>query len=208
MIRFLLIFLVACSGGPVHECDDNLPCTNPRDICSADFQCVEFKCATSAQCPMEAHCDDGQCIKGCVEDGDCKTGYQCNIETDTCEKVGCTDSNIDCGFKEFCNIGTGECYTAGGEYCKFCDEDTECGSGICYAHYCAVDCSGGRECPHGFDCAEFTDTSGNPVAFGCITYCELFDDYDPGSFLTSKIPRKLPPGADACVASTPQRMAP
>jgi hypothetical protein len=207
MIAFVFGLWLACTNSAAPECNDALPCVNPTDICAADFTCKQFKCATSAQCPMDSHCDQGDCIKGCVEDGDCKTGYQCNTETASCDKIGCTDTNIDCGFKEFCNIGTGECYTAGGNYCKFCDEDYECGDGnYCYAHYCGVDCSGGKECPHGFECDGLTDSGGNIVAYQCITYCDLFANYDAGSFMKTGGTGGNP---EACVEpKTPARMGP
>ena len=207
MIAFLFRLWLACSNSTGIECNDTDACPNPTDICTSDFTCQQFKCATSAQCPMDSHCDNGDCIKGCVEDTDCKTGYKCTTETGSCDKVGCTDTTVDCGYKEFCNLGTGECYTAGGNYCKFCDDDSECGDGnICFAHACGVDCSGGRECPHGFDCSPFSDSAGNIVTYQCITYCDLFTEYDPGSFMTASGKRQLPP--ETCAPATPVWMSP
>ena len=86
------------------------------------------------------------------------------------------------------------CYDAGEQYCKFCDEDSECGEGnYCYGHYCGVDCSDGQECPGGFECFPFTDDVGNIVAYQCWTYCWLYEDVEPGAELSVTPPEPKHP---------------
>ncbi len=177
----------SCGSTTAFECDESTPC-GFGEICQQG-QCVEFRCATSAQCPIESYCLEGECLPGCAEDGDCRTGYACATETKTCEEIACTDTSVDCGYREFCNVATGDCYDAGDQYCKFCNEDAECGEGnLCLAHYCGVDCSSGQECPAGFECYPWADDSGNIVSFQCFTYCWLYEDYEPGSFATAPPP--------------------
>ena len=76
--------------------------------------------------------------------------------------------------------------------------EQDCGAGgVCYLGSCAPDCSGGRECPGGFECVPFVNDAQQVVAWRCFTYCWLYDDYDPGSFLrppdqTPAIPADAP----------------
>jgi len=182
-----VLVLTACKAHPKPVCDEQTPCGIGQS-CKLG-QCVEERCANSSQCPMESYCYQGDCLPGCTEEDDCYPGSTCDVENQTCIAEQCTDTQVDCGFKQFCNTATGECYDAGGQYCKFCNEDAECGDGnVCYAHYCGVDCSGGQECPEGFECIPFQDTSGNIVTYQCFTYCWLYEDYDPGSFATAPPP--------------------
>ena len=125
--------------------------------------------------------------RGCTTDQDCYPGDRCDGETEQCVAQPCVDTQVDCGYREFCNTVSGECYDAGNLYCKPCDRDNEeldCGKdNLCFAGYCGVDCSEGKECPGGFDCYPFNDDSGNIVTWQCITYCWLYEDYDPGAFV-------------------------
>jgi hypothetical protein len=172
-----VVLLASCDGGESEfECDEETPCAQIDQIC-VEGECEELQCANSTQCPMESYCLAGECIRGCVEEGDCYPGWTCDTELQTCVEEGCQDTQTDCGYREFCNAASGDCYDAGDQYCKFCNEDWECGEGnICYGHYCGVDCSDGRECPAGFECFAFADETGNIVAYQCWTYCWLYED--------------------------------
>lgn len=199
----LLSLLTACNG-PDFECSEQVPCAHVDEICVAGV-CEEKRCANSAQCPMESYCSLGDCLPGCVDEGDCYPGDTCDIELKECAPEACTDTQIDCGYREFCNTQTGDCYDAGSQYCKFCDyQPGECGDGnLCLNHYCGVDCSQGQPCPSGFECYPFADDVGNIVAYQCFTYCWLFEDVPPGSD-TRDLPRPvgpiLPPQSDLSVA--------
>jgi hypothetical protein len=177
--------LLSCTGAEF-ECDEQTPCgfaeTCVEGVCETDG------CATSAQCPMENYCVEGECTAGCSEDTDCYPGSSCDASLRSCVEDECVETAVDCGYREFCNAGTGDCYDAGDLYCRPCDEDYECGDGnYCLAGYCGVDCAGGRECPAGFECYPFSDQFGNIVTYQCFTYCWLFEDYDPGSFATAPL---------------------
>lgn len=187
MIGLILPLLFAC-GGPEQPagtpCDAENPC--PFGESCVDAVCVAEACSTSAQCAIEHFCDGGTCVPGCREDLDCLPGYACDLAAGTCVEDACEDTKVDCGFKEFCNTATGDCYDAGEQYCKPCTADTQCSedgeSAFCYAGYCTVNCEGGKECPAGFECVPFGDQYGNIVTYQCFTYCWLYEDYDPGSF--------------------------
>ncbi len=173
-----LLLLAACGKDPAPEvqCDEDTLCPTVGDVCR-EGQCVESLCANSTQCPMESYCLAGECLPGCTEETDCYPGWTCDTTAQTCIEEGCTDTQNDCGFKEFCNLANGDCYDAGGQYCSFCDEDAECGEGnYCINHYCGVDCASGQECPAGFECYPFGDANGNIITYQCFTYCWLFDD--------------------------------
>jgi len=181
IVAFFCVPFVGCNGAPP-ECDAATPCTGFGETCVAG-ECLAGSCATSAQCSMEHYCDGRSCQPGCEQPSDCYPGFTCNSELQVCEEDGCDNTSVDCGYREFCNVATGDCYDAGGKYCSFCDEDAECGDGnLCLAHYCGVDCSGGRECPSGFECYGFPDEFGNVAAYQCFTYCWLYEDYEPDSF--------------------------
>jgi len=186
----VLLWLGGCTGGSQSECSAEQGCEF-GELC-IEGQCISGRCSTSSQCPMEYHCSQRNCVAGCEADTDCLPGFRCDTDAGSCVDAPCVDSSVDCGFREFCNTLTGECYDAGGQYCKPCDRDNEeldCGSGnVCFAGYCGVDCSEGRECPSGFDCYPFQDETGNIVTWQCITYCWLYEDYDPGAFAKSPPP--------------------
>jgi hypothetical protein len=155
------------------QCTDEVLC-GFGEVCIKS-QCVATLCATSAQCPIEHYCTDRECVQGCEVTADCYPGDWCN-ESGVCELGECENSHIDCGFREFCNAATGDCYDAGGQYCNPCNEDYECGEGnYCYAHYCGVNCTT-NECPSGFECYPFSDDNDNIVAYQCIAFCWLYED--------------------------------
>ena len=180
-------FLAGCNG-PDFECSEEIPCSGFGEICT-DGVCMVETCSSNLDCPMESTCQGNTCNTGCDSDRDCYPGDQCNLDDGVCETRGCTDTHLDCGYKEFCNTLTGECYDAGGVYCRPCDprnvvEDCNGGNGNgptqCWNNFCTVDCSNGRECPSGFQCYPFTDRAGNVLTWQCLTYCWLYEDNSAG----------------------------
>lgn len=178
-LALLLPLLWACSTP--RECDEERPC-GLTETC-VDGQCVAQVCATSAQCPMEQHCDGGVCVPGCAEDGDCLPGEACAVETGTCEAAECEDSHVDCGFQEYCDTSSGECYRAEGYWCAACDDDADCGGGdnICRSwgdngRYCAPACEVQDDCPSGYSCTPIPDSAGNVQGSWCITWCWLYEE--------------------------------
>ena len=188
----LLGWVAACTG-PELECSEAEAC-GFGETC-VEGTCVEAGCATSAQCDMEFYCNNRVCVPGCEGDDDCYPGSECDREQGVCVESRCVETSVDCGFREFCNTATGDCYDAGGNYCKPCDADNQtadCGEdNYCLAGYCGVDCSGGRECPSGFECYPFGDEFGNVITFQCFTYCWLYEDYDPGAFSLLPLDERL-----------------
>lgn len=215
-LLLLLGGLAACGGKGQFECSEDESC--PFGETCVEGVCQGQSCNTSIQCPMEHYCgNDRECVAGCESDNDCYPGSSCS-EAAVCEEDGCIDTSVDCGYREFCNTATGECYDAGGMYCFPCGDDSECGEGnFCWAGYCGVDCAD-NECPGGFDCYP-VDSGGNITsvdygdvfAYQCLTYCWLYEDYEPGSFLRGpsgdRAPWRLPePSTDAApsaASSTP-----
>lgn len=183
MIVLLLWSLAACQEEP--ECSETTPCAFGA-VCEEGV-CVTIPCSTSAQCGMEEYCDNRSCVAGCAEDSDCRPGDICNTEFNTCEPRSCRSTDLDCDFKEFCDQGSGECYEAGGYYCKPCDGDDDCGGNenLCLGFgssgsYCGVTCETNDDCPASFDCLPIGDISGNIVSYQCLTYCWLYDEDGEG----------------------------
>ncbi|MCP4806654.1 MAG: hypothetical protein GY884_15035 [Proteobacteria bacterium] len=181
---WFMSFFLGCE--PEIECSEEIACEFGT-VCEEGF-CIEIPCSTSAQCGMEQYCEGRTCVDGCSVDDDSYPGDICHAESSTCVERGCRDTQLDCGFSEFCNEANGECYGAGGYYCKSCEDDSACGSddNMCLNFgggytYCGVYCEDDSECPSGFGCLPIGDFNGNIVSFQCITYCWLYDDYD-GTF--------------------------
>ena len=180
----LMTLLLAC-GEKEAECSEELACEF-GSVC-VEGVCQEIPCSTSAQCGMEEYCLDRQCVAGCAEDNDCYPGDLCNTTVNECESGGCRDTQLDCGFKEFCNPANAECYEVDGYYCKPCTSDASCGGeesgNICLNfgggyQYCGVECASDNDCPAGFGCLPVGDFNGNVYTFQCATYCWLYDDED------------------------------
>lgn len=199
MVRALFVlFAFALSGcaGTDFECSEDEPCTGFGETC-VQGECVVGACSSNVDCPMENVCDGRSCRAGCSTDGDCFPGDVCNLVDQVCEPRGCIDTHVDCGYKQFCNAVAGECYDAGGVYCRPCSYRNvvdDCnggdpsGTNECWNNYCTVDCSAGRECPSGFDCFPFGDRSGNIVSWQCLTYCWLYEDVPTGASVDAPPP--------------------
>lgn len=162
----MILLWLACGGT---ECSDEQPCAFGGSC--EDGVCVFRRCATSLQCALEQHCtEDGVCAPGCVDDGDCALGEACGGDG-TCAARACTDTQVDCAFREFCEDG--DCVDAGDPHCLPCTTDAECGEGnVCWGDlYCAVDCSGGQPCPAGFACEPLEQEGTDWVV--CLGACWL-----------------------------------
>lgn len=200
LFGLMSLTLLSCSGGGTGQsCSDEEGCDFGESC--VDGLCVEASCNSSQQCPMEHYCGTNRsCEAGCGDDDDCYPGDRCS--EGQCEPEGCTETAVDCGYRQFCNTGTGECYDAGNQYCKPCSDDSECGEGnFCWADYCGVDCTY-NECPSGFGCYPVDSNGnltsveiGNVFTYQCLTYCWLYEDYEAGSFLVSEGGELAPPPA-------------
>lgn len=175
--------LSACQG-EAPECTEDVPC-GFGETCQAGV-CVTQSCATSAQCEMENYCDKGSCTSGCESDDDCYPGDVCDPDTKSCASGFCTDTHIDCDFKEFCNVVTGECTEGSGIYCKECEVNADCGGNgnVCMhwglqRDFCGVSCEQDTDCPSGFTCTDWNDTETGTITRQCATYCWLYIDERP-----------------------------
>lgn len=172
--------LLGCQ--PEFECDEDRPCEFGATC--MEGVCETKSCVTSADCSMESHCDNGACTEGCAEDSDCYAGDACNAEFGTCDEAECEDSQLDCGFKEFCDTTSGECHEAA-YYCDACTSNDDCGTdGICnsygpYGNFCVFPCTTRLDCPSGFSCEQAQNADGTVGSF-CSAACWLEDDAATG----------------------------
>lgn len=179
MILMFLFLLLGCGRTNAVECSESEPC-GFGEVC-VEGTCTSSSCTTSAQCSMEQFCDEGSCITGCANDGDCYPGDYCDKEAVTCTAAYCTDSHIDCDFKEYCNTSTGDCTEASGLYCRECEVDSDCGGNgnVCMnwglqRDFCGVSCESESDCPSGFTCIDWQDSNDEFLTRQCATYCWLY----------------------------------
>ncbi len=124
----LSIPLVLLMGFGCSSADKAVPCSKNSE-CEVGQVCLEEECKTvecisSAECDIGKHCTaDYTCTAGCEEDTDCLAGETCN--DGTCEAYGCRNTQLDCGYGEFCDPTTGQCYPDDSGACSVCDPSTD-----------------------------------------------------------------------------------
>lgn len=156
-----LLLGAACTSLPsAKTCESNGECAS-NEACQ-DGACVEVQCRTSEHCAIKHYCTDkGVCEPGCGSDADCFAGQTCDLDTNTCERRGCRDTQLDCEYNQFCDQTTGECVESGLDVCSSCDPDTATcgGGGACFPSEEQGECSGSFTCPSGQGCfiAEYDD---------------------------------------------------
>jgi hypothetical protein len=177
----LLCSVLILLGCTQKECETSENCPN-GEVCNTEGQCIVVACTSSLDCNMEEFCsaDTGQCTTGCQNDRDCLPTDVCDPESSRCVATGCRATALDCDVGEFCNALTGQCVNAGGNYCKGCESDLDCGSANNFCirigsgfdqTYCGVDCSGGQECPRGYECLRVRTVGDVTVAYQCVAPC-------------------------------------
>lgn len=178
MLIFTLFLVLGCRGQDAMECSESDPC-GFGEVC-VEGTCQGSSCTTSAQCSMEQFCDDGTCVAGCDNDDDCYPGDYCNGEEKDCAAAPCTDSHIDCDFKEYCG-SSGDCVEASGYFCRDCEVDSDCGGNgnVCMnwgleRDFCGVSCDTEADCPSGFTCIDWQDGNDEFLSRQCATYCWLY----------------------------------
>lgn len=174
----LMVFGAGACDAPECEVSANCP---QGEVCNAEGRCETQDCSSSLDCQIEEYCnaESGNCESGCSNDRDCLPTHVCDAETNTCVEPGCRNTQLDCQVGEFCNNLTGDCYDAGGFYCQSCESTEDCGSAnnVCLRMggsqqtYCGVDCSGGQECPRGYECARVRSLGDVTVGFQCVAAC-------------------------------------
>ncbi|MEQ1568932.1 MAG: hypothetical protein ABMA64_25060 [Myxococcota bacterium] len=162
----IALWLAGCRGDP---CGDS--CGFDEE-CQAGV-CVVRNCTTSDQCPLGFHCDPlGDCLEGCEVSADCPTVDRCDSDG-ACVPRDCERTSTDCEYREFCEDGA--CVDAGEPFCKACTTNEECGEGnLCWAdEWCGVDCSGGQECPAGFQCNPIDEDDQSWLV--CVAACWMVE---------------------------------
>lgn len=122
----------ACSTSAQCGTSDATICIEwPGGYCSS--RCNDAACASGSECKWIGITDQG-CLKTCVRDTDCRTGYMCD-ERGSGAKV-CTPNGPRTG-----------------EFGAPCNAAAECDSGVCHPTFyvCTQACSVGA-CPVGYGC--------------------------------------------------------
>ena len=161
----LAVLTVVLSGcGTQSGCVDNAGCADLQ-VCarpSADRPgvCTNVECVTNEQCALGNFCNEAGyfCEPGCTSDLDCRAGETCDTTTNTCNAYGCRDTNLDCGYGEFCENGS--CVENGRPFCEPCLTNFDCGpGGLCVSDgvttHCFETCNSQADCPRGYQCGEF-----------------------------------------------------
>ena len=193
------LLLGACGSKAVGECSEEEPC--PGFESCVDGTCVAKSCSADSFCGMEAYCDVGECVGGCNSQDDCYPGDSC--AEGQCRSGGCRSTALDCGFNEYCDIATGECYPAPGYACRPCDggstDPDQCGNeeNLClnlgggYGSFCGIQCDSEADCPGGYTCIPIGDEFGTVYTQQCITYCWLYLEDDSASRVSAPPPNML-----------------
>jgi hypothetical protein len=162
----------ACAG---LLCHDNGRCAPacPGTSCPSGYSCVSGHCTLPGACSQNADCRDlpnppntcdvvhNRCVPGCNEDADClpvatTQGSLCDLVQHRCVPRPCTGT-FECAFQQFCNVGSGQCFAAGGTYCQSCQQDADCA------------CGAGSTCPPGPNhCLEVQDADGGSRGKFCF----------------------------------------
>jgi len=190
-----VLFVFSCNTATEQEPVAGDACANTSEcgdgqLCLSEV-CTDVGCTVSEDCAFQQYCDESfACVDGCGDSSDCIAGQECDVASNTCVDYGCRDSNLDCGYGEFCDTTTGECYPDERRHCGSCDvasTGNQCGQGSqCTAWLSGGECdgrNGGEEvfgviiewgngdCAPGQHCDPFTH---DQVATG-IGYCH--EDY-------------------------------
>lgn len=154
-------------------CTSNLDCRDANTYCDIlSGQCLEGEpLITEAQCGLATHCgfglvcEEGRCVPGCFDDGDCPLGEVC---FDGQCATGLCGGDSYCEYGERCRENL-QCVTdTRGPYCRSCSPRTGANPNPCddgrnfclinnrelggFANFCGVDCSLGQPCPNGYQC--------------------------------------------------------
>ncbi len=156
--------------------------------------CFSF-CERDADCPGDAVCADAPsssyCLDGCLEDGDCRSGYSCQwfgLNSKICMPHdggngsspigGACAANGDCADGGYCYSEAAYGYT-GGVCSKGCGSDNDCPANVsCLDNRCRSDCQYSDDCRQGYVCLSLP---GRSDLGGCVISCVGDDDCSDGS---------------------------
>jgi hypothetical protein len=124
----------------------------------------------------------GQCVPGCLTDGDCPAGDSCDPCGRSCRPSGNVSASIGdaCQVPADCTTG-GMCLADGtfpGGYCtQLCNPCTCPAGNLCGAlnfDVCLRQCSGATDCRTGYACQPFSTAGG--LAHLCLPHCKSDTD--------------------------------
>tara|TARA_R110001583_G_scaffold59799_1_gene177810 strand:- start:56102 stop:62578 length:6477 start_codon:yes stop_codon:yes gene_type:complete len=169
-------------------------CTDPladnhddtaNSLCGGTLEsvCTYPECYNHGDCGDSLVCIDGDCVEGCLEDGDCGYTEVCNYDTNNCVpgNGGCTNPAA-CNYNQHADYDNGTC--------NMCDQpDTECINNNCYGctndvaeNYSSQathdngncffgDCDfGAGDCPNGYVCVQEVCQEDGGHTYGCTDH--------------------------------------
>lgn len=201
-MRVVYAALVACllvlSGcGNTAGCADNADCGDlqvcMRSSANRPGTCTNVDCVSNEHCDLGMYCADGNvCSPGCTSQLDCRAGEQCDTQNNQCVAYGCRDTDLDCGYGEFC-VG-GQCQADTAPHCDTgCDPFLAgtCGAGnqclpwnlhnACDVYNNGAECAAGQYCGafeiDGNSTCDSTFNSGCPTGWDCAFFDEDGDGF-------------------------------
>jgi len=162
------------------QCVQESPCD-----CTSNSECAGFDGVCNVPPPHDlsscSYCEDHECKPGCIDNGNCPDGYECNEGSHECEQVVCFDDPDCAGFDQVCNAAHDNCF--------FCGDGSDCAStdGCCQGCHdsdlnCAYPtpvCNQGSHlcgCSSDADCnsPDYCDTDNNQ----CVAPCAADNECD------------------------------
>ncbi len=107
--------------------------------CGAETTVIlEPQCSADRDCPFGEACADGECVAGCLNDGDCGPRGVC-LGGACASGGGFCNSDRDCDFGQLCSNDACVDHLKGRELCEaceliFCDADEDCPDGVSCDH--------------------------------------------------------------------------
>lgn len=167
-----------------------------KDATTADVGPVDSSCLSCSKVGNDAECGGGamQCIdllngtfcaRKCEKDGDCHTGYVCEVASSgvkqkhcvlpTFQCDGCAGKTCAAGQKCNLKLSPPACKPVKAQ-CEDCNLDADCDGGLrCVkqgtSKVCAPDCSNGNTCPDKSTCQGFLGVAGKACAFQAAKCC-------------------------------------
>ena len=112
---------------------------------------VRGLCEQDANCDASDRCDGGVCHLACREDDDCEGAQICTAGSGHCREPERCESPRDCAGLRVCRYD-GQCFL------PLCEENADCGEGVCIDRSCAqgprVSCRDDGDCPGPQVCTE------------------------------------------------------
>lgn len=132
------------------RCINDSACTQADEFCWQSHPDGATACTADDQCANTELCFSGYCYPACEADSDCSDNLKCLDSGHTGDSCAVSD---DCPAGWTCETGhclAKTCRVYG--YCRQCDHDGQCQTGICDNGWCRANCSADSECDAGLLC--------------------------------------------------------